>query len=84
MKYQNSFSGGKAEFADFVKKTIPDLFGGRLEVEGQKVNLPADTDFDYKVKYDEDEFGGSFTLKVSWETGVPEEEEEEVVEVDTN
>lgn len=83
MKYQNRLSGGKAEFADFVKKTIPDLFSGRLEVEGQKVTLPSDGDLDYKVKFDEDEFGGSFTLKVSWDTGVREEDDEEV-EVETD
>lgn len=79
MKYQNSFFGGKVDFADFVKKAIPDLFGDRLEVEGKRVTLPADNELAYKVKFDEDEFGGSVTLKVSWETGVREEEEEEEV-----
>lgn len=81
MKYQNSFSGSKAEFADFIKKTIPDLFGNRLVVEGKQVSIPNDANLDYKIKHDEDEYGGSFTLKVTWETGVPEEEE---VEVDTD
>ncbi|MCX7842811.1 MAG: amphi-Trp domain-containing protein [Clostridia bacterium] len=83
MKYQNNYFGTKAEFADFVKKTIPDFFAGRLEVEGKRVALPPDAELDYKVKYDEDEYGGSFSIKVSWETGVREEEDEEV-EVDTD
>lgn len=67
MKYQESFIGSKAEFGEYIKKAIPDLFAGRLVVEGKQVSLPSDTDFDYKVKYDEDESGGSVTFKVSWE-----------------
>lgn len=72
MKYQNSFFGGKTEFADFIKQTIPDLFGGRLDVEGQKVTLPADKDLAYKVKFDEDESGGSVTIKVAWKNAAQE------------
>ncbi|MGI6667895.1 MAG: transcription initiation factor IIE [Acetivibrionales bacterium] len=67
MKYQESFIGSKAEFGDYIKKAIPDLFAGKLVVEGKQVTLPSDTEFDYKVKYDEDESGGSVTFKVSWE-----------------
>lgn len=83
MKYQNTFTGSKAEFAEFIKKTIPDLFGSRLVVEGKQIAIPNDAELDYKIKHDEDEFGGSVTLKVSWDTGVEEEEEDEV-EVDTD
>lgn len=67
MKYQESYLGSKSEFGDFVKKAIPDLFAGRLVVEGKAVTLPTGTDYDYKVKYDEDEQGGSVTIKVAWE-----------------
>lgn len=67
MKYQETYLGSKAEFGDYIKKAVPDLFAGRLAVEGKAVTLPADTDLDYKVKYDEDEQGGSVTIKVSWE-----------------
>lgn len=81
MKYQNSYAGSKSEFADFIKKTVPELFGSRLAVEGKQVSIPNDVPLDYKVKYDEDEFGGSVTIKVSWETGV---EEDEDIEVDTD
>lgn len=66
MKYQETFVGSKAEFGEYVKKTVPDLFAGRLSVEGKTVSLPSDKDLDYKVKFDEDEQGGSFTIKVSW------------------
>ncbi|HEX9063413.1 MAG TPA: transcription initiation factor IIE [Clostridia bacterium] len=78
MKYQDSFVGTKAEFADFVKKIIPDLFGGRLLVENKGVSIPGELPLDYKVKFDEDETGGSFTLKVSWDLAVEEEEDNEV------
>jgi hypothetical protein len=67
MKYQESFIGSKAEFGEYIKKAIPDLFAGKLVVEGKQVTLPSDMEFDYKVKYDEDESGGSVTFKVSWE-----------------
>ena len=30
MKYQESSSGQKSDFAGFVKKIVPELFGGRL------------------------------------------------------
>ena len=67
MKYQETYLGSKAEFGEYIKKAVPDLFAGRLAVEGKAITLPADTDLDYKVKYDEDEQGGSVTFKVSWE-----------------
>lgn len=67
MKYQETYLGSKAEFGDYIKKAVPDLFAGRLAIEGKSVTLPADTDLDYKVKYDEDEQGGAVTIKVTWE-----------------
>jgi amphi-Trp domain-containing protein len=67
MKYQEAYLGSRQEFADFVKKAVPDLFSGKLMVEGRSVSLPTDSDLDYKVKYDEDDQGGSVTIKVSWE-----------------
>lgn len=67
MKYQESYLGSKAEFGDFIKKAVPELFAGKLVVEGKTVGLPQEADLDYKVKYDENEDGGSVTLKVTWE-----------------
>ena len=69
MKYQESYLGTRAEFGEFVKKAVPELFTGKLTVEGKPVSLPSDAELDYKVKYDEDEQGGSVTLKVAWEKG---------------
>jgi hypothetical protein len=67
MKYQEGFVGSKNDFADFIKKMVPQLFSSRLVVEGTEVTVPSDRDLDYKMKYDTDEAGGSFTLKVSWD-----------------
>ncbi len=67
MKYQEAFTGSKTEFGDYIKKAVPELFAGKLVVEGKPVTIPVGNDLDYKVKYDEDEQGGSFTIKVSWE-----------------
>lgn len=83
MKYQQDFVGSKAEFADFIKKIIPNLFAGKLSVEGRNITLPADRELDYKIKFTEEEQGGAFNLKVSWENDVEEEEDEEMqLEVD--
>jgi hypothetical protein len=67
MKYQETYLGSRSEFSEFVKKTIPDLFNGKLVVEGKNVVVPRDTELDYKIKYDEDEQGGCISLKVTWE-----------------
>ncbi|MFZ5988999.1 MAG: amphi-Trp domain-containing protein [Bacillota bacterium] len=78
MKYQQDFFGSKSDLAEFIKKIIPELFSGKLEVEGKGVCLPTDRDLDYKVKFSEDEEGGSFTLKISWDNALEEEMEEEM------
>ena len=67
MKYQEAFTGSKAEFGDFIKKAIPELFAGRMTVEGKTISIPADVELDYKVKYDEYPEGASVSIKVSWE-----------------
>jgi amphi-Trp domain-containing protein len=81
MRYQEAFTGSKAEFGDFLKKAVPELFAGRLTVEGKAVSIPSDVELDYKVKYDEDAEGGAVSIKVSWENPnleleIEEEEEE--------
>lgn len=80
MKYQETGMGSKADFAEFIKKVVPELFGGRLAVEGKTVSLPSDTDLEYKTKYDVEDKSGSFSLKVSWDYGTDDAE----VEVDTD
>lgn len=67
MKYQETYMGSKAEFGNYIKKAVPELFAGKLTVEEKTVNLPSDVNLEYKVKYDEDEQGGSVTIKVAWE-----------------
>lgn len=74
MRYQDAYLGSRAEFGDFIKRAVPDLFAGNLVVEGTPVTLPEDADLDYKVKYDDDVEGGSVTIKVSWDKEVAEEE----------
>ncbi|TYQ15535.1 UNVERIFIED_CONTAM: amphi-Trp domain-containing protein [Acetivibrio alkalicellulosi] len=81
MKYQQDFIGTKVDFADFIKKTIPELFTGKLNVEGKTVVIPSDKELDYKIKLSEEEDGGSFALKVSW-SNVEEEDDDEELELD--
>lgn len=75
MKYQETSIGQKSDFADFIKKIVPELFGSRLIVEGKTVSLPSDCDLEYNVKYAVEENGGSFSIKVSWDYGSDEEVE---------
>ncbi|GAE88048.1 amphi-Trp domain-containing protein [Acetivibrio straminisolvens] len=82
MKYQEDFFGTKSEFADFVKRVVPELFAGKLTVEGKSVSIPTDREIDYKIKYSEDEQGGALTLKVSWDNGTAVEEEGLELDVD--
>ncbi|ABN52314.1 MAG TPA: amphi-Trp domain-containing protein [Hungateiclostridium thermocellum] len=83
MKYQEDFFGTKTELADFVKKVVPELFAGKLTVEGKNVVIPSDRQVDYKIKYSEDEEGAAVTLKISWDfETATEEEEEEGIELD--
>ncbi|NLD47263.1 MAG: transcription initiation factor IIE, partial [Clostridiaceae bacterium] len=74
MKYQQDYLGSKADLAEFVKKIIPELFSSKLVIEGKNVSIPNDRDLDYKVKVDEDEAGGSFSLKVSWNNELEKED----------
>lgn len=76
MKHKESFAGSKNDFSAFIKKSMPDIFSNKFTVEGKKVNIPHDTDLDYDVKYDDDEQGGSFAIKVSWDNTKEVEEEE--------
>ena len=73
MKFQESDIGKKSDFANYIKKIVPELFGNRFSVEGKTVSLPSDCDLEYKVKYDVEESSGSFTLKVSWDYDSDEE-----------
>ncbi len=73
MRYQDAFVGSKEEFGEFIRKAIPDLFAGKLVVEGTQVKLPDDADIDFKVKYDDNIDGGSVTFKVSWDKEVEED-----------
>lgn len=84
MKRQEANLGSKTEFAEYVKKVIPDLFAGRLTVEDQQVTIPSDKDLEFKVKHVDDETGGSFTLKVSWENETRDDDEDGEVEVDVD
>jgi len=74
MRYQDAFVGSVDEFAEFVKRAIPDLFAGSLVIEGRQISIPADAEIDYKVKYDDDLDGCSVTIKASWDKVTEEDE----------
>ncbi|MCX7708234.1 MAG: transcription initiation factor IIE [Clostridia bacterium] len=76
MKHQNRYFGTKPEFTAFIKKAVPDLLAGRMDVDGANVAIPNDANLDYKVKYEFDDLGGSFSLKVSWGSGGKSKDDE--------
>ena len=67
MRYQEDFNNSMDEFKRFFNTMIQQLFTNTLIVEGETVNIPTDRELDYKLKYDVDEEGRSFTFKVSWD-----------------
>jgi amphi-Trp domain-containing protein len=75
MKYQQDFLGSRREFAEFLKKTMSDMFTGVLKVEGQTVSIPSDRELDYKIKYNVDEDSGSLAIKVTWDNALEEDED---------
>lgn len=73
MKYTDESQGSKSDFREYLKGVMSNMFGSRLIVEGQCVEIPDDEDLEYKVKYTVDEDGCSLTIKVSWDYDVEEE-----------
>lgn len=74
MRYQENFNNQMDEFKRSFNTMIQQLFTNTLTVEGETVNIPTDRELDYKIKYDVDEEGRSFTFKVSWDNEVHEDD----------
>lgn len=74
MRYQENFNNEMDEFKKFFNTMIQQLFTNTLTVEGETVALPTDRELDYKMKYDVDEEGRSFTFKVSWDNEIHEDD----------
>lgn len=76
MKYQEKYYVPKDDCLDNIKSITSKLILGTLEIENKKVDIP-DKELEYKVKYEEDEEGGQFVIKVTWSSEVEKEEDEE-------
>ena len=76
MKYEENFTELKVDVVDLIKKAVPDSFISKLQEGGVKFEFPQDREFEFKVKYDVTEEGGSCALKVSWDNLFEEEAEE--------
>lgn len=74
MRYQESFNQSMDEFRMSFNTMIQKLFTNTLAVEGETVIIPTDRELDYKIKYDVDEQNCSFTIKVSWEKEIQEDD----------
>ncbi|CAH2214333.1 transcription initiation factor IIE [Tepidibacter aestuarii] len=80
MKYQEKYIGSKEDLYVFLKDNYSKLMREILEIEGEKVVLPDDKELVYKVKYENDELEGSYSVKISWANQEEFEEEEEEIE----
>jgi hypothetical protein len=74
MKHQEVYTGSMDEFRGWFTSTIQSLFTNKLMVEGKNVILPTDRQLDYKVKFDDDTDGQSFSFKISWDKEIEQEE----------
>ena len=77
MKYQEKYVGSKEDLYAFLKNNYSKLMKEILVVEGEKVVLPDDKELVYKIKYEDNEVDGSYSVKVSWVNQEEFEEEED-------
>ena len=76
MDYREKYESSKSECLKHVKSIIGELMKEDLEVEGVQVDIPDDKDVEYKIKYKNDEYEGSLSIKIGWVNKEIEEEEE--------
>ncbi|SHJ89332.1 hypothetical protein [Tepidibacter formicigenes] len=77
MKYQEKYVGSKEELFTFLKENYSKLMKDLLEIEGKKVKIPEDKELEYKIKYENDEFEGSYAVKITWVNKEEFEEDDE-------
>lgn len=77
MKYKEDYIGTKQEYMAFLTETFGKLLKNNLDVDGQAAEIPEDKELSYKLKYENDDFEGQLSIKVTW---VNAEREEEHVE----
>ena len=81
MKFKEEYLGTKQECMGYLSEAYAKLLRNQLIVDGEEVVIPDDKELEYKIKYDNDEFEGSLSLKITWVNAeVEEAEEEEEVE----
>jgi amphi-Trp domain-containing protein len=77
MKYRDKYVGSQDEIYALLKELPKQFLQNKLVVETEKIDIPADKELEYKVKYENDEYEGSLSIKISWMNAEAEEEEEE-------
>lgn len=82
MKYKEEYLGTKQECMGYLSEAYAKLLRNQLMVDGEAVVIPDDKEMEYKIKYDNDEFEGSLSMKITWVNAEAEEEEEVEEEVE--
>jgi hypothetical protein len=77
VKFKEEYLGTKQECMGYLSEAYAKLLRNQLMVDGEEVVIPDDKEMEYKIKYDNDEFEGSLSLKITWVNAEAEEAEEE-------
>ena len=77
MKYQDKYVGTRDEVFAQLRELPKQFLQNTIMVESEKVDIPADKELVFKIKYENDEYEGALGIKISWRNAEEEEEEEE-------
>lgn len=77
MIYEESFTDISDEKLRLIQDAIPNSFIEKLKDGGLDFAYPTDRELEFKVKYDISEFGGSISIKVSWDGDVEEVDDDD-------
>ena len=63
---QGGVSGHETGVPWVLKRSIHKTSENQLTVDGEAVVIPDDKEVEYKIKYDDDAFEGSLSMKITW------------------
>jgi len=81
MKHKEGYVCSRDEVLMYLRELANRLDDDSLVIATEKVDVPSDRELEYKTKYENDEYEGQFSIKISWVNAEREEEEEEQSEV---
>ena len=77
MKYQDKYVGSPEEIFAQLRELPKQFLQNTIMVETERVDIPADKELEYKIKYENDEYEGALAIKISWMNAEEEPDEED-------